>query len=57
VLKIKTIPVIHLEKSLFLIGIYKVYLEIQNNYLMVKVGDKYIRCAEYIKKAKVKFEE
>jgi hypothetical protein len=55
VLKIKSIPVIHLEKNLYFIGIYKVILDIHNNYVMVKIGQKYLRFAEYIKKSLTKF--
>jgi|TARA_B110000285_G_C15000855_1_gene551359 hypothetical protein len=57
-LKIKTIPIIHLKESLFFVGIYKVIIEMKGDFLMVKVGSKqFERFADYLKQNKVKFEQ
>ena len=49
-LKIKTIPIIHLKESLFFVGIYKVIIEMKGDFLMVKVGSKqFERFADYLK--------
>jgi hypothetical protein len=49
-LKITKVPVIHLYDILYFVGIYKLLIEFKNNFLMIKIGDKYIRFAEYIAK-------
>lgn len=49
-LKISSIPVIHLHDILYFVGVYKVLIEFKNNFLMVKIGEKYLRFAEYIGK-------
>jgi len=57
-LKIKTIPIIHLKESLFFVGIYKVIIEMKGDFLMVKVGSKqFERFADYLKQNKNKFEQ
>lgn len=49
-LRIKDIPVINLRDSLYFVGVYKVVIQLQGDFLMVKVGSKqFERLADYLK--------
>lgn len=49
-LKVNDVPIVSLRTNLYFIGVYKVVVEMQADYLMVKVNEhKYDRFSEYIK--------
>lgn len=49
-MKIKDVPIVHIKDNLYLIGLYKVVVDLQADYLMVKVSqDHWQRFSEYLK--------
>ena len=55
-LKINDVPIVHLKDNLYFIGIYKMIVEMQGDFLMIKVGNKkYERFADYLKTNRERF--
>ena len=55
-LKINDVPIVHLKDNLYFIGIYKMIVEMQGDFLMIKVGNKkYERFADYLKTNQERF--
>lgn len=55
-MKVKDVPVIFLKDGLYYIGVYKVLVEMQCDYLVVKVGNaKFERFSEFIKANREQF--
>lgn len=56
ILKIDDIPVIHLQESLYFIGIFKLHVVLKGDFLLVKIGsNNFERLADYIKENRDNF--